>query len=525
MNYYELIYLKTELKNKLSNCVIEQAITPFKNLLELYMKGEEESSRLIFSCSSGNTALFIDTYRSAKKSNKLLFFESVYGIPVKDVILAENDRLLALEFVDNRKLWFKMFSNKANALLVKDGIIEEGFKDFDEVGKDEPKPKKIIFSVEGITGKTPKEILTISNPLFPRVEIEELIQANELVGKSMSEILTFSKEVSTQIENAPEFRRLKGGGTTLVSEDFLPTETNQFFNSVNDLIAYRFKNYAHNQRLSQLKSSFTKSISRQLKRLESVLGNLAKANKGVEKSKLYEKYGHLLMANAHLKNPESPKMNVKDLYEDENEITIDVNPKLTIAENAEHYYSRSSNSLASYSEAIKRIPELEKRKLRLNRMRLELSEIESLREIEDWKKKFKRELENLGLGTSKTRENSLPFHNLEIKGYKIWIGKNAKSNDKLVQLSHKEDVWMHARGVPGSHLIIRMANNKNMPPKDIIEEAASYAAFNSKAKGSNLVPVIFTKRKFVRKPKGSAPGAVLVQKEEVELVTPRKPTL
>ncbi len=70
-----------------------------------------------------------------------------------------------------------------------------------------------------------------------------------------------------------------------------------------------------------------------------------------------------------------------------------------------------------------------------------------------------------------------------------------------------------------------MANNKGMPPKEVIEKAASYAAFNSKAKGSDLVPVIFAKRKYVRKPKGAAPGAVLVQKEVVELVKPKKPVL
>ena len=71
MNYYELIYLKKEFNNKLTNCVIEQAITPFKNLLELYMSNEQESFRLIFSCSPGNIALFLDIYRPEKKSNKL----------------------------------------------------------------------------------------------------------------------------------------------------------------------------------------------------------------------------------------------------------------------------------------------------------------------------------------------------------------------------------------------------------------------------------------------------------------------
>ena len=155
----------------------------------------------------------------------------------------------------------------------------------------------------------------------------------------------------------------------------------------------------------------------------------------------------------------------------------------------------------------------------------EINEINDLRDLEEWKKKYRKQLDDLGFGKKQKEETNLPFHTLKIGDYQVWIGKNAKSNDKLVQFSHKEDIWMHARGVPGSHLVIRMANDKNMPQKNIIEEAASYAAYNSKAKGAELVPVIFTKKKYVRKPKGAAPGAVLVQKEEVELVKPKKPAI
>ena len=96
-------------------------------------------------------------------------------------------------------------------------------------------------------------------------------------------------------------------------------------------------------------------------------------------------------------------------------------------------------------------------------------------------------------------------------------------NDELLKLSHKEDLWLHARGVPGSHVIIQMNRKNDFPPTNIIEKAAEIAAFYSKAKGSSLVPVIFTKRKYVRKGKGLPPGAVFVDKEDVVLVKPTEP--
>lgn len=523
MNYYELIYLKKEFKNKLLNCVLDEAITPFKNLLELYMSNDRESFRLIFSSSPGNTALFLDTYRPGKKANKLLFFEEIYGVPLIDIQLAERDRLFSLVFENGQKLVFKLFSNKANVLLISEEKVIEAFKDHGEVGGEEPFPKnQILF--DGIPDKsTPKKMILSSNPIFPRSELEHLIHLNKLDEKTPNEVYEFAKKVTEQLRSDAQFRKLADGSVSLIGEKFLPIPTLEWFKSINDLIAYRFKNYAYTQRLTQQKGLYRKTIHRQIKRLKSVLKNLEKADKGLEKADKFEKFGHLLMANAHLKIEKSDSILVEDLYNEGKELSIEIDSELSIAENAEYYYNRASSSLKSYEEALLRLPKITDRSNRLKRMVKELEEINHLRDLDEWKKKYHKEIENLGIGNSKKEVNNLPFHSLDINGYQIWIGKNAKSNDKLVQLSHKEDIWMHARGVPGSHLIIRMANNKEMPPKEIIEKAAAYAAYNSKAKGADLVPVIVAKRKYVRKPKGAAPGAVLVQKEIVELVKPEKP--
>lgn len=523
MNYYELIYLKKELKNKFSDCVVSQIITPFKNLLELFIEGREESFRLIFSSAPGNIALFADSDRGAKKSNTIKFFQEIYRVPIQDIEVSKNDRIVTIQFENGFELWFKLFSNQANAFLVKDNKIQQTFKDHDAIGDQAPIAKELEFFKSLDASITPKQILLQANPLLPRANLKELIKLNDLEGKDAPTVLEFAKLITEKLEKEPALRLLDNGEVTLLDESILPISTREMFSSVNDLILYRFKNYSHNQRLKQAKGEYSKILKRQLKRLDSSLRNLEQADKGIEKSELYEKYGHLLMANAHLGQPSTDTISVSDLYRQGEEIEIKVDPNVSLAESAEKYYKRSSSSLKSYQQALDRIPVIEARRKRLETMRDQIDEIRHLRDIEEWKKKFKKELEALGIAKKSNNEPNLPFHKYEVNGYQIWIGKNAKSNDKLVQLSHKEDVWMHARGVPGSHLVIRMKNNKGMPEKYIIEEAASYAAFNSKAKGSALVPVIFTKRKFVRKPKGTAPGAVIVQKEEVELVKPKNP--
>lgn len=524
MNYYELIYLSEEFKTKLTNSWLERAITPFKNQLELFISNEEESFRLVFNASPGNAALFIDSYRPAKKSNTQNFFEHIYGKKIIAIQLEQNERLIYFEFENHDKLWFKLYGSKANAILTSEKKIIATFKDRDEVGDDEPiAHAPILFDDTFDADFSVEKKLQKLIPLLPKKWILDLTENLELEHYSKNELLSFARDIDDQLRTNASFRILENGSTTLIPESILPIETKNYMDSVNALIQFRFKNYAHSQRLNQLKGVWKKNIQRQLKRSKSALRNLQKADKGLEKADTFEKFGHLLMANAHLDKPNAAKIVVEDLYQNGNEITIPLNADLSLAENAQHYYSRSSNSIKSYEEAVERIPLLEEKIELYESLLSELESFSDVRSVQDWLRINRKELGHLDNKLQTKEEQTIPFYVKECMGYTIWIGKNARNNDELVKKSHKEDVWLHARGVAGSHVVIRMANNKHFPEMPVIEEVASMAAYQSKAKGSNLVPVIYTKRKFIRKPKGSLPGAVTVQKEQVLIVEPKNP--
>ena len=115
----------------------------------------------------------------------------------------------------------------------------------------------------------------------------------------------------------------------------------------------------------------------------------------------------------------------------------------------------------------------------------------------------------------------MPYHEFEKSGFKIWVGKNAESNDTLtLKLSFKEDLWLHAKDVAGSHVLIKYQSGKKFP-KDVIERAAQLAAYNSKRKTETLAPVVYTPKKYVRKRKGDPPGMVVVERETVIMVEPK----
>jgi predicted ribosome quality control (RQC) complex YloA/Tae2 family protein len=110
------------------------------------------------------------------------------------------------------------------------------------------------------------------------------------------------------------------------------------------------------------------------------------------------------------------------------------------------------------------------------------------------------------------------FHSSD--GLRILVGKSGAGNDHLTwRLARSHDLWLHAQGIPGSHVLVRLEKGKQPPPRTL-REAAQLAAYYSRARGQVKVPVEYALRKYLRKPKAAAPGAVLVTQEKTILVRP-----
>jgi predicted ribosome quality control (RQC) complex YloA/Tae2 family protein len=125
----------------------------------------------------------------------------------------------------------------------------------------------------------------------------------------------------------------------------------------------------------------------------------------------------------------------------------------------------------------------------------------------------------------KDSQEEIPFRLFTVAGdFEVWAGKNSANNDLLtMKYAKPHDLWFHARGAGGSHVVLRTAGSKAVVPKEAIVQAASIAAYYSRMRTSKLVPVTFTDRKYVRKRKGDPPGTVIVSREKVLMVEPKLP--
>lgn len=524
-NYYTLTYLNRELKEKICTGFFQFAISPHKNVVEFYINKDSERYRLVFSTNPSETAIFLDNYRPPKKSNVIYFFEGLGDQRIISLSLAKHDRLFNIHFEDGQELTFKLFSSNPNVFLVDDGIIKDAFKNPDElIGKDAPEPFPPTFKHEVSPRKNAKNQITAFNPLLPRNLLPYVIDEHEVDEMNVQQVESFTKQITDALETEAHPRVLTTGDLCLWSQDILDKPNDRVFDVVNDAVLHAYRNAVHLRRLHNKKEGVQQLLERTVSKKESQLKQLKQADKSLERADEYEKYGHLLMSHAHETiQPDTEEITVDDFYEENEPITIPLKQGKSITDNAEYYYDKAKSSRRSFKEAKRRIPTTQKELKQSKDLLTQLNEIKHLPELESWMKDHKEELNKFGYGVEDDSQATSPYRKFKEGKYEIWIGKNAKSNDELTTLAHKEDIWLHARGVGGSHVVIRMGNQQDYPPKTVILKAASYAAYYSKAKGMKSAPVIYTKRKYVRKPKGAAPGAVKVEREQVELVPPLNP--
>ncbi len=525
-NFYVLIHLTKHLNNQLRDSRFLFGYSPHRDVLELYLDITGNNIiRIVFSSNPAETSLFLDKHRPRKKSNVTTFFESTENDIIDSVHLSDNDRYIYLMLKSGKKILFRLFGNNPNVYLIHEQIIKESFKNrWNSEGNPEPEPRPASKASE-LPGEhlSARQKITKLFPKFPRHLIDGVIDHYQLEKKRSGEVLDIVSPLVDEMINNPEFRVLGDGNLCLISEHLLPLPTAKSFDNVNDAVRHVYYNTSRERRLSAKLKTIKPKLEQAIRKAESAVTDLEKADKGLQRAKMYEQFGHILMAHAHEHlSPEAQKISLPNFYSNNDPIEIPIKQGLTIAENAENYYSKSAKAIRNVEVSKKRLQTTKQNLRELKELLQSLNNIDKIFEFDDWLEAHKESLERLGILSGSARSESLPYRQLKVDGFQVWIGKNARSNDRLTSDAHKEDVWLHARGVSGSHVVIRMGNKKEMPPSHVIFKAASIAAWNSKARGSSLVPVIVTKRKYISKQKGAPPGAVTVQREQVVMAEPQK---
>ncbi|RKX26147.1 MAG: hypothetical protein DRP47_08685 [Candidatus Zixiibacteriota bacterium] len=263
----------------------------------------------------------------------------------------------------------------------------------------------------------------------------------------------------------------------------------------------------------------TRAIKRLKKRLDKIEDDIAEAADFDN----YRRQGELLQINFKQLSKGMSSIKVDDIYtENQPSIVIALDPALTPVENVEHYFRRYRKGREGL-DIIKRRREVSSQELKaLEEMNTELEN-----NYEAAEARYDAELSALRPRVTE-REGivqHLPFRAYTLStGLTIFVGRDGTDNDRTTfDYGKPFETWLHAQQCPGSHVVIKYPNKSFEPSKIEIEEAAAIAAWFSKARHNNMVPVIYTLRKYVRKPRKAKPGLVIVEREKSIMVAPRKP--
>lgn len=519
-NYHTLLALKPILKETLKNASVIHAFSMFKNQLELIFDTQHSKVQLVISTLPNKACMFLDKEIRIKNKNVVVLFSQLYHKKLVSINVIENDRIVTFSFEDNYLLILQLFGNQPNVYLCQsdDLLILHAFKKSETyVGQPfefpSPKASNQPNSTDNLKQVLLKKIPTIDRQHLKRLAMYEPEEAS---------FEAFANRILKQLEIPKRFYLFGDGSISSIDPSFFPDlEVIKSFKEANEAVRFAHRYQISRERFSERKSQNLQIIEGLLKADRVKLQQLLDHALVEDRAEQYEAFAHSLMSYGALKSDwgQCEKVELPDVYNSDEWLQIVIDPQLSAVQNAEKYYARAKHARQSYQQN-QRSAELTKIRIsQLNKALNDLHDCSDLSDLREWDKANKKWIE-LSKKRRNEKQENLPFRVIETNELTIWLGKNAKSNDALLRESHKEDIWFHAKDVAGSHALIRMANDKNMPDKSTIEAVAELAAYHSKLKGSSLVPVSYTKRKFVRKPKNAAPGLALVDKEEVILVKP-----
>lgn len=264
-------------------------------------------------------------------------------------------------------------------------------------------------------------------------------------------------------------------------------------------------------------------VKKEIKKTEKRLANIKIDIERAADYKNYKILGELLKINFNKIKKGMDKIEVDNIYISENpKVTIKLDSSLSPNENAEIYFKKYRKGREGLN-LLKR------------RYEITIAEIESLGKLydeletnfESALKKYEPEIISLLPKQSDKKETNirLPYREYKLStGLIIFVGKDGSDNDRTTfDFARPYELWFHTQQCPGSHVVIKFPNKSFEPSKREIEETASIAAWFSKARKDSMVPVIYTHRRYVRKPRKAKAGLVTVEREKSIMVKPVKP--
>ena len=533
-----LHHMVEELRRELVNGRIQKINQPFEQELVLQIRSNRQSHRLLLSAHPvfGRIQLTQTTFENPAQPSTFIMVLRKYlqGALIESIEQVENDRIVEITVSNKNEigdhiqatLIIEIMGKHSNILLV-DKSSHKILEVIKHVGFSQNSYRTLL---PGSTYIAPPSNESL-NPFTVKDEkLFEILQTQELTAKNLQNLFQgLGRDTANELENIlvsdklSTFRNFFGQETKpfLTETSFSPVpfanQVGEPFTSLSDLLDTYYKDKAERDRVKQQASELIRRVENELQKNRHKLKKQEKELLATDNAEEFRQKGELLTTFLH-QVPNDQDQVILDNYYTNQPITIALDKALTPNQNAQRYFKRYQK----LKEAVKYLTDLiEETKATI----LYLESVETvlnqagLEEIAE----IREELIQTGFIRRRQREKiqkrKKPEQYLASDGKTIiYVGRNNLQNEELTfKIARKEELWFHAKDIPGSHVVI----SGNLDPSDEVKtDAAELAAYFSQGRLSNLVQVDMIEVKKLNKPTGGKPGFVTYTGQKTLRVTP-----
>ena len=533
-----LHHMVEELRSELVNGRIQKINQPFEQELVLQIRSNRQSHRLLLSAHPvfGRIQLTQTTFENPAQPSTFIMVLRKYlqGALIESIEQVENDRIVEITVSNKNEigdhiqatLIIEIMGKHSNILLV-DKSSHKILEVIKHVGFSQNSYRTLL---PGSTYIAPPSTESRNPFTIQDEKLFEILQTQELTAKNLQSLFQgLGRDTANELENIlvsdklSTFRNFFGQETKpfLTETSFSPVpfanQVGEPFTSLSDLLDTYYKDKAERDRVKQQASELIRRVENELQKNRHKLKKQEKELLATDNAEEFRQKGELLTTFLHQVPNDQDQVTLDNYYTNQ-PIIIALDKALTPSQNAQRYFKRYQK----LKEAVKYLTELiEETKATI----LYLESVETvlnqagLEEIAE----IREELIQTGFIRRRQREKiqkrKKPEQYLASDGKTIiYVGRNNLQNEELTfKMARKEELWFHAKDIPGSHVVI----SGNLDPSDEVKtDAAELAAYFSKGRLSNLVQVDMIEVKKLNKPTGGKPGFVTYTGQKTLRVTP-----
>ena len=532
-----LHHMTEELRHELLGGRIQKINQPFEQELVLQIRSNRQSHKLLLSAHSvfGRVQLTDTTFENPAVPNTFIMVMRKYlqGAVIESIQQVENDRILEISVSNKNEigdsvavtLVIEIMGKHSNIILLDkaSGKIIEAIK---HVGFSQNSYRTIL---PGSTYVAPPQTGNLNPFTVGDEKLFEILHTEDLEPKRLQQIFQgLGRDTATELrgrltaDKLKTFRAFFASPTqpSLTEKSFsalLFSDSKTQMSTLSELLDTFYKDKAERDRVNQQASELIRRVENELEKNRKKLGKQEEELLATENAEEFRQKGELLTTFLHQVPNDQDQVELDNYYTGE-KIIISLDKALTPNQNAQRYFKRYQKLKEAVKHLTSLIEETRTTILYLESVETALAQA-SLTEIGE----IREELIQTGFIRRRQREKiqkrQKPEKYLATDGQTIiLVGRNNLQNDELTfKMAKKDELWFHAKDIPGSHVVI----TGNLQPSDEVKtDAAELAAYFSKARLSNLVQVDMIEIKKLNKPTGGKPGFVTYTGQKTLRVTP-----